>query len=311
MVLACGAGPGCRSEQSVPPGFQGLLEYDQRVIGFEVAGRVNEVPVRRGQVVTAGTVIARLDDVLATAVRDGRLAELDAARADLALMKSGARKEDIASATAEVRGAVASETLARTEAERSATLLRAGAITKTEADRARTDLQQATERRVALDSRVALLRHGARPEEIARAEAAVQDRTALLAAENERLARYVVRAQEPGTILDVTVKPGEVAAPGTPAVMMADIEHPYAEVFVPEGKLGAIQVGARVEARVDGVSDPFHGVVEFVSPETEFTPKFLFSERERPNLVLRARIRIDDPDHRLHSGMPVFVQVAR
>ena len=112
-------------------------------------------------------------------------------------------------------------------------------------------------------------------------------------------------------ILDVTVKPGEVAAPGTPAVTMADVEHPYADVFVPEGELGAVQAGTLAQARVDALSEPFQAAVEYVSPETEFTPKFVFSDRERPNLVVRVRVRVNDPDHRLHSGVPVFVRVAR
>jgi len=98
-----------------------------------------------------------------------------------------------------------------------------------------------------------------------------------------------------------------VAAPGTPAVTMADVEHPYADVFVPQGQLGAMQTGGRAEARVDAVSDVFSAYVEYISPEAEFTPKFLFSDRERPNLVIRARVRIQDPTHRLHSGVPVFV----
>jgi HlyD family secretion protein len=138
----------------------------------------------------------------------------------------------------------------------------------------------------------------------------VQSRTSALAEENERLARYVLHAQAKGSILDVTLKPGEMAAPGTPAVTMADVEHPYADVFVPEGQLGAVQVGASCEVHVDAVGDTFHGVVEYVSPDAEFAPKFLFSDRERLNLVIRVRVRIEDPGHRLHSGVPVFVQVA-
>ena len=50
-------------------------------------------------------------------------------------------------------------------------------------------------------------------------------------------------------------------------------------------------------------------MVEYLSPEAEFAPKFLFSDRERLNLVIRARVRVDDPGHRLHSGVPVFVEV--
>lgn len=307
--LACGAA--CRQGAAVPPGFQGILEYDQRVIGFELAGRVSQVPVHRGQRAHAGDVLARLDDTLAVAADDARQAELQAAHADLALLKAGARQEDVAAARSDLAGATATETMARKEVERKRALLRAGAITIAEGERAESDLELASARRATLDSRLALLRRGARREEIARAEANVETRGSVLSEDKERLSRYVLRAQSPGTILDVTVKPGEFAAPGTPAVVMADVEHPYADVFVPEAQLGGIQVGARAEAHVDAWSQPFAAAVEYFSPEAEFTPKFLFSDRERPNLVIRTRVRIDDPEHRLHSGVPVFVRVTR
>jgi HlyD family secretion protein len=309
VLLAVSLAAGCRTHAAVPPGFQGLVEYDARIIGFELAGRVKEVPVHRGQIVEAGDVLARLDDGLELASRDARQAELDAARADLALLVAGSRREDVASAAADLSGAVANEALAKSEADRRHALVRQGAIPQAEADRADGDLEQATARKASLESRLTLLRRGARHEEIVRAEANVQSRTSALAEENERLARYVLRAQARGTLLDVTVKPGEMAAPGTPAVTMADVEHPYADVFVPEGRLGTAQIGAACEAHVDALGDAFRGVVEYLSPDAEFAPKFLFSDRERLNLVIRARVRIDDPGHRLHSGVPVFVQV--
>ena len=56
-------------------------------------------------------------------------------------------------------------------------------------------------------------------------------------------------------------------------------------------------------------SAPFPAKVEYVSPETEFTPKFLFSDRERPHLVVRVRVRVEDPGRRLQSGLPAFATV--
>ncbi len=90
---------------------------------------------------------------------------------------------------------------------------------------------------------------------------------------------------------------------------MADTTHPYVDVFVPQAELEGIRPGVRAEVRVDGASAPFPASVESVSPETEFTPKFLFSDRERPHLVVRVRVRVDDPDRRLHSGVPAFARV--
>lgn len=301
----------CRRGSTVPEGYQGLLEYDERAIGFEQAGRVAEVPVHRGQAVKPGDLLARLDDTLAIATRDARQAELDVARAELALLKAGTRREEVAAGAADVTAAAASEAMLRRTAERSRALLRSSAIPQAEADKAAADFAQASARRASLENRLTALRHGARPEEIARAAANVQDRASALGEENDRIARYLLRAPGAGTILDVTVKPGEIAAPGTPAVLMADIEHPYADVFVPEGQLGVVQVGDSAGARVDAVDERFNASVEYVSPQTEFTPKFVFSDRERPNLVIRVRIRIGDPHHRLHSGVPVFVRLAR
>jgi len=68
-----------------------------------------------------------------------------------------------------------------------------------------------------------------------------------------------------------------------------------------------IAVGAHTELRVDGVGSELKGTIEHVYPRAEFTPRFLFSESERPNLVLRVRVRAEDPKHELHAGVPAFV----
>ena len=65
-----------------------------------------------------------------------------------------------------------------------------------------------------------------------------------------------------------------------------------------------------MELRVDGAKHAFRAHIEHVFPNTEFTPRFLFSDAERPNLVVRVRVRAEDPRHELHQGIPAFVQPA-
>jgi HlyD family secretion protein len=107
------------------------------------------------------------------------------------------------------------------------------------------------------------------------------------------------------------VDPGEVVAAGTPVVTLADTEHPYADVFVAQGNLAGIVVGGAARARIDALTETFAGHVEHIARRTEFTPRYLFSERERPNLVVRVRVRIDDPAQRLYAGVPTFVSIER
>jgi hypothetical protein len=44
-----------------------------------------------------------------------------------------------------------------------------------------------------------------------------------------------------------------------------------------------------------------------VGRNLEFTPRYLFSEKERSNLVVRVRVRVEDPRHLLRAGVPAFV----
>jgi HlyD family secretion protein len=301
----------CQPISGVPAGFQGLVEYEDRTIAFEVAGRVEHVEVRRGDLVMDGQLLARLDETIARLTCDTRKQEASAAQADLALLLAGNRREDIAALNDDVHSAQSSEDLTRINTTRTRTLYADGALPKSELDKAETDLQRAEFERKSLEQRLSVLKQGSRPQEIARARARADEAKANVALEQELLARHRLLSKGPGEVLDVTVKDGELAAVGTPALVMADTAHPYVDVYAPQGELDGVRPGVHAEVRVDATSVPFAGTVDYVSPETEFTPKFLFSDRERPHLVVRVRVRIDDPDRRLHAGVPAFARVLR
>jgi len=309
LVVAAASAAGCRRAPPLADGYQGIVEYDERVLAFEVPGRVDRVPVDRGDLVGAGQVLAQVDDTLERLTVQSREKDEAAAQADLALLEAGTRKEDVAAAADDLRAASASEGLLRKTADRVRALVAQGALPQQELDKADADLEHASAERRALEQRLDAMRRGSRPEEIAQSRARVDQVRSLLALEQERLARYTLHANAAGEVVDVEVKPGEMAAFGTSAVTLADTTHPYVDVFVPQGQLGELRAGTRAVVRVDATSAPFEGAVEYVSPETEFTPKFLFSPRERPNLVVRVRVRVRDPERRLHAGVPAFARI--
>jgi HlyD family secretion protein len=302
---------GCRRAPPVPAGYQGLVEYDEHVVSFEVPGRVERVDVERGDQVAAEQIVAKLDDTVERLTIDAHRQDAKAAQADLALLEAGSRREDIASLADDLRGAASNEDLTRTIALRARKLYADGALAEAERDKAEADLAHATFERESLEQHLAALRHGARPEELARARARLNQAKAQLALEEELLARHQLRAGREGEVIDVATRAGELAAVGTPAVTVADTTHPYVDVFVPQAELDGIRPRVQAEVRVDATSAPFHALVESVSPDTEFTPKFLFSDRERPHLVVRVRVRVADPERRLHSGVPAFARVVR
>lgn len=287
---------------------QGIVELDETQIAFEVPGRIRTISVQRGAVVTAGQVLAELDDGLERPLRDARQAEVRAAEAQVALLRAGARRTDVASARAELRAADASLELIQHNLERAQPLAARGAVPAAQVDDLRDQVTRATAQRDAIADRARSVQSGARPEELEAALARVDAARAALAATEARLARFTLRAPVGGTVLDVNLDPGEMVAPGTPVFTLGNTQRPYADVFVPQASLRSLHVGSVGAANVDGDTGSYHGVVESIERRTEFTPRYLFSPEERPNLVVRVRVRLDDPSTRLHAGVPVFVR---
>ncbi|MBK7583928.1 MAG: HlyD family efflux transporter periplasmic adaptor subunit [Myxococcales bacterium] len=291
--------------------FQGVIELDERVLGFEVGGRVDRVEVMRGDTVKDAAPLAALDSTLEKTSREARAFEVEAAKAQVALLKAGPRPEELRALDARIRAVRASETQLAKNLARERELEKRGVSTRAAVDEIETRLNITVADRQSIEQQLKALKRGARSQEIAgatsRAEAA--DKTVSL--QTERIERQVLKAPKAGVVLDVHVESGEVVAPGAPVVTLGDTTHPYADVFVPIGRLDGIQVGAKASVRVDSTNAVFTAKVEHIGRHTEFTPRYLFSERERPNLVMRVRLRIDDPEERLHAGVPAFAKIER
>lgn len=307
VALACG----CSAAQAAhEEPLQGIVEHDERTLGFVVGGRIAEVNAVRGALVAPGDILVRLDDSLERPLRDVRLAEVDTARAHLSLVNAGPRAEEIRAAEAELRAVRDQEALLEGRRTRQNALIASGALPSATLDELEGSLSSLVGRREVVEERVRGLRRGARSEEVDAAEAALRGAQAGLATVDTRLANHVLASPGSFYVTDVHAAVGEIAGPGTAAVTVADLDHPFVDVFVPEGRITSVTVGEQATVRVDGLANALHGTVEHVSNRTEFTPRFLFSESERPNLVLRVRIRIEDPRHQLRAGVPAFVTVA-
>jgi HlyD family secretion protein len=65
-------------------------------------------------------------------------------------------------------------------------------------------------------------------------------------------------------------------------------------------------VGVAVDS-APGKSWP--GVVGFISPKAEFTPKSVETQEVRDDLVYRIRVIVEDPENVMRQGMPVTVTI--
>jgi len=291
--------------------LQGVVEFDEVPLGFELGGRVHSVHVKEGDRVKAGTAIAELDAALERSARAASAREADAAKSQVSVVQAGSRPEEIGAAAARVRAAKAAEDLLTKNLARQRTLLASGAVPQATVDELESQLARATADRQSIEQSLLQLRRGARSVDVSAAQSRAEAASAAVGLNDVRLQHHELLAPTDATVLDVNVDPGEVVAAGTPVVTLADTTHPYADVFVAQANLAGIRVGGSVHARIDALTQSFPGHVEHIARRTEFTPRYLFSDRERPNLVVRVRVRIDDPSERLYAGVPAFVTIER
>lgn len=306
LIIALAALAACDgTRSSVPSPHQGVVELDQRVLAFEVGGRIVTVEVARGETVKAGQRIATLDDALVRPLRDARVAEIDAARAQLALLESGARPQDMAALEAQIRSLKANEQTIATLLTRQKQLVAAEAAPEATLDELEGRQRAAKAQRQAAEHQLASLRAGARTPEYDVARARIAALGAALEAEDLRQQKLALYAPADGVILEVLADPGEVAMPGAPIATLGDRDHPYVDVFVATDALAPLDVGQHAEVLVDGLPS-LDATIERIADTTEFTPRFVFSKEERQHLVVRVRLRIADPGHRVHPGLPAF-----
>ena len=146
---------------------------------------------------------------------------------------------------------------------------------------------------------------GTRKEELAVDRANVHQADQNLHMSRIRLAYTILRAPFTGVVLVRQAELGEVVSPGTPIVTLADLDHLWVRVYVPETDLGKVHWGQAVDVRTDTYPDRiYHGRISFIASDAEFTPKSVQTEKERVTLVYRVKVDVENPNHELKPGMP-------
>jgi HlyD family secretion protein len=153
-------------------------------------------------------------------------------------------------------------------------------------------------------------RLGSRRDQIAAAEANARAAAAALAKAEWDFAQKHQNAPQAGLVYDTLFRQGEWVAAGRPVVVLLPPENIKVRAFVPETRIGTIQVGQEARVHVDGVAKPFLGNVTYISPQAEYTPPVIYSRESRSKLVFLVELRFDpEAAAQLHPGQPVDVDM--
>ena len=302
----------------------GHVEATETRLAPEVGGRILTLTVKEGDNVQPGQIVLTLD------TRDVQLsiqrakAEQAAAEAQLRLVQAGARIEDVRHAQSQIETARAEVAAAKSELEaaeqdlvRFDTLLKSNSGSRKQRDDAATRRDVARDRVAQGESRVttaqeglAKIKSGARPEEIDAARARVNVVSAQIASLEKGLTDATLQSPIAGLVTEKLVEVGEVMMPRATAIVVVDLDHAWADVFVPEPTVPQIKIGQQATVFTDAGGAGLTGTITYISPKAEFTPRNVQTAEERSKLVYRVRINVDNKDRVLKQGMPVEAEIA-
>jgi HlyD family secretion protein len=285
--------------------LSGNIEAHESLVSFKVMGRIINLPVDEGMAMKTGDLLARLDsadyrqqvavDASTQQVRDRQFA----------LGLAGSRSQDIEAAKQTVIDSKADLDQKKKDYARYEALYEKGEIAGQTRDQAATNVTRAQATYERAQQVLNELVEGTRKEELDVDRADVHQAKANLDMSRIRLSYTVLRAPFDGVILVRQAELGEVVSPGTPIVTLADLDHIWLRVYLPETDLGKVCWGQAVNVRTDTYpGKTYAGRVSVIASDAEFTPKSVQTEKERVTLVYRIKIDVENPNHELKPGMP-------
>jgi len=265
-------------------------------IAPQAAGKIIELPIEEGMVVKKGDVICQIEDDTYKAEVDRSKAALALAEAQLLKLKNGNDPEDIAQAKSLLDSSEASLKETKDNYDRVKKLVNTGASPPADLEKAQSLLTNAENTVAVNKSKVSLLVRGARSEDIAVAEAQVNQAKATLENAEIVLKNSVITAPVNGTILERNARVGELILPQTVITslcVLADMSELEAEVDIQEREVSRVSVGHPCQVIPDAYPDRIY--------EAELAR--MQPQVNRSRGVVPVKVKILKPDEHLLSEM--------
>lgn len=211
------------------------------VISAMVEGPISQCPWREGDRVDAGETLVVIDRDVYGAEVDMAKAALAVADARLADLKAGARPEEIAQAAELVRKLTESASFGRLDLDRTTALVAKQGLPGEMMEKAKVSLVDQESQLESAKQRLAMLKAGPTPTQVAVAQATVQEAAARLKLADARLRECTVLAPFEGVVRSVHVRPGDIAMAKSPLLEMYDLKSLVVRFAVPEAQAGALR----------------------------------------------------------------------
>jgi len=237
--------------------------------------------------------------------RDAAVKATAQAQAHLADLQAGARPEEVRGARMQLAQAKADLSGARAALANAQDAYNDRLSAQNQYDSASSNSRVAKAQVEAAKAQYDLMLAGSRSEDVQSAKAARDQALQAVDYAKELVGDAQLFAPADAVVKTKSALPGESLQPGTPVVTLADLDHVWIRLYVPEDRYGQLKLGQGVDVTVDSFPDKvFRGRIVSISSEAEFTPKNAQTPEERVKLVFGVKIVVENPGRSLKPGMP-------
>lgn len=294
-----------------PVVLHGQIEAQEYSMSSKVPGRIEDVLVRRGDLVNTGQLLFTINspEVEAKLRQAQGISRAASAVADAA--DAGSRGQEIEIARDNWRGAQAAEDLARKSYERMDRLFRDGVVAEQRRDEVYAAYQAAQYATQAAFQVYSIAQEGARSEtrEVAAGES---DAASGLVDEVEAAqADTQIRSRYDGEVANVFLHEGELAPQGFPVVTIVNPDEAWAVFQVREDLLQKVEKGTRLDVQIPALDNGnFTFVVTHISVMGSFATWRSTSSTEGYDLrTFEVEARPDMPVENLRPGMTAVLKL--
>lgn len=281
LIVLFFAGFSCSSENSVSDAY-GNFEALETFVSAEATGRILELNLVEGQELTAGKIIGLID----TTQLSLSLNQLMAKRAAVAA--------GISNINSQIDLQEEQKRILLKEKDRVQNMLKDGAATEKNLDD--------------LNGKISLVDkqiHSVKTQYLKiNREITVIDRQSDII--KDQISRCVIKSPMNGTVMEKYSMVHEITMAGKTLFKISDLSNLIFRAYISGDQLSLIKVGQDVEILTDGGQGEINsdsGIVSWISPKAEFTPKVIQTREERVNLVYALKIKVKN-DGSLKIGMP-------
>lgn len=288
--------------------IEGYVEGENIYIASPFYGVLEHLAVHRGEHVSKGALLFRLDSNPQQMNINQAQAELAQAQSVLTDLKKPKRIQEIEAIEAQIKQTDAQIALAELRVSRYQKLVNRQASDKDSLDAALANLQQQQQLKNQYEANLALAKLGSRDDLIKAQQSQVDSLKAKIAIAQWELSQKTRYAPANGVIFDTYFRAGEYVAGQQPILSLLTPQNIRIEFFVPLEYLGKLKVGQKISFDCEGCERSNSAVISYISPDAEFLPPLVYSRDNNNKLVFRIKAQIDNPIL-FKPGQPVMVNL--